>query len=362
VKIEFPGIILRDRLYSIEDLQIHCERLIKRNIPEWERNIFTFILDFLSDKDYVEQESSGTTGEKKTYKLTKKAMIESAKLTTAFFNLKFGQKALLCLPIDYIAGKMMIVRALVAGLNLFWEEPSSMPELSNYGKICFCAMVPFQVYNSFSNYEFFKNIDNLIIGGSEMRNELFAMFRDINNKTYETYGMTETCSHIALRRISGNDPEKYFTTLPGVSVEADDRNCLIINAPFLDSPVKTNDVVEIVNNNQFTWKGRFDNLINSGGIKTNPEELEMLISEVIDLEFAVIGIPDEKLGQKIVLVVESDRKHNESEIINLISEVVEKEQVPKEIIYLEKLPRSSSYKIDRRRVFEIISLKKEGEN
>jgi O-succinylbenzoic acid--CoA ligase len=352
---DYSGIILQDRVYSLEDLEGHCKAVLKRKIPEWEKGIFRFILNFIDDKEYIEQNSSGTTGASKTYKLSKKAMIESAKLTADVLNLKFGQKALLCLPIDYIAGKMMVVRAFIAGLNLFWEEPSSMPSLEKYGHISFCAMVPYQVYNSFSKYEFFKNIDNLIIGGAEIRSELFTMFRDVNNKTYETYGMTETCSHIALRQISGSNIEKYFTTLPGIKVESDERNCLIINAPYLDGPIKTNDIVEVISENQFTWKGRFDNLINSGGIKVNPEELEAVISQVIDMDFAIVGLSDEDLGHKIVMVIESEKELEKSDILDLMKDVLPKSQIPRDLFFVNKLPRNKAFKVDRMKVVELIS-------
>ncbi len=354
MELDFPGIILGDRLFSREDLIPHSRRIIKRHIPEWERKIFEFILQFLDDNDYIEQQSSGTTGTPKLYKLPKSSLIESAKRTSEILNLKFGDKALLCLPMDYIAGKMMIVRAFVNGLNLFWEEPSSMPAIGKYGKLNFCAMVPLQVYNSFSNYEFVKNIENLIIGGSELRSELFAMFRDINNNTYETYGMAETCSHVALRKISGENPDKYFKAIIGVDFEVDERSCLIIKADYLQDTVKTNDVVELIDNKSFIWKGRFDNLINTGGIKVKPEELESEIEKVLDCDFAIIGTPDIELGQAITLVIESDKKVNNQEIINSLKEILTEHQLPRKICCISELPRNDAFKVDRVKLQKII--------
>lgn len=354
----FPGIILNDKLFSIEDLREHAVDKIQRAIPAWEKDIFVFILEFLNEKDYVLQKSSGTTGQPKTFKLSKKAMIESAKLTTQVLDLKFSHKALLCLSVDYIAGKMMIVRSLVAGLNLFWEEPSSMPSLARYGKIDFCSMVPLQVFNSFSNYEFFKNIGILLIGGSELRSELKAMFRQVANQTYETYGMAETSSHIALRLISGENPDKYFKTMPGITLETDDRSCLIIHAPFLDEPVITNDVVELIDNENFVWKARYDNLINTGGIKIKPEELEAEISKVLEMDFTIIGLPDDMLGQKIALVIESTSPINEKELLEVLKESLEPHFVPKEVLYIKELPRNKAYKIERNKLVEMF-LKKQ---
>lgn len=351
----FPGIILNDKLFSLEDLREYAQDMNQQEIPAWEKNIFAFIIEFLDEKDFIIQRSSGTTGNPKSFQLSKRAMIESAKLTTQVLDLKFAQKALLCLSVDYIAGKMMIVRALVAGLNLFWEEPSSMPSLARYGKIDFCSMVPLQVFNSFSNYEFFKNIGTLLIGGAEIRNELKAMFRQVPNKTYETYGMAETCSHVALRLISGENPDKYFKTLPGITVDIDDRSCLIIQAPFLNEPITTNDVIELVDKEHFVWKARYDNLINTGGIKIKPEEIEVEISKVLEIDFSVIGLPDEKLGQKIALVIESESPVNEKELQDVLKESLEQHMIPKVIFYVKNLPRNAAYKIERNKLQNMFS-------
>jgi O-succinylbenzoic acid--CoA ligase len=250
---------------------------------------------------------------------------------------------------------MMVIRALVAGLNLLWEEPSSMPSLTRYGRINFCSMVPLQVFNSFSNYEFFRNIDILLIGGTEIRSELKAMFRDVHNRTFETYGMAETCSHIAMRKISGENSDQYFKTLPGIKVSEDKRGCLIVHASFLDEPVITNDVVELIDDETFIWKARYDSLINTGGIKIKPEELEAEISKVLDTDFSVIGIPDKKLGQKIVLVVESDSPVDEEELFEALSEVLDKNKLPKNIFYVKELPRNSAFKVERKKLQDMFS-------
>lgn len=355
MKFDFPGIILNDRLFPMEDIEEYCKDIIKTDINDWERNIYKFILDFIDDKDFIEQKSSGTTGGPTLFKLPKTALIESAKRTIKIFNLKFGQKALLCLPIEYIAGKMMVVRSFVGGLNLFWEAPSSMPALGKYGKLDFCAMVPLQVFNSFSNYEFIKNIENLIIGGSELRPEIIARFHEIDNNTYETYGMAETCSHVAIRKISGWDPDEYYKAIPGVKFKVDERSCLIIDAEYLPEIITTNDVVELVNETQFVWKGRYDNLINTGGIKVKPEELEAEIAQVIDLDFAIIGIPDEELGQMIVMVAESEKEINQSDILATIKDVLPRHHLPKKFYTVKELPRNNAFKVDRNRLVEMIS-------
>lgn len=340
----------------MEELLVHCENtLLKTQLTEWEKKIYQFIIDFLDEKDYIEQLSSGTTGIPKKIKLTKTALVESANNTVNKLNLKWNDKALLCLPVDYIAGKMMIVRSFVGGLNLFWEEPSSKPNLADYGHIDFCAMVPLQVYNSITDNDAFRNIRNLIIGGAEIRNDLLKLFSNLTNNIYETFGMAETCSHIALRKISGKNPDKYFKILTGVTISIDKRSCLVINTSYLDCEIITNDIVGLIDNKHFIWKGRIDNLINSGGIKIIPEEMEASITKIIDLECAVLGVKDEKLGQKIVLIVESEKEVDKDKLLLNMNEYLQTYQVPKKIVIVNKLPRTSSFKIDRSKLKCLIS-------
>ena len=356
MKFNFSSIKLKNQRFSLEDLPVYCEnKLLKTQLPEWEEKIYQFLIDFLDEKDYIEQLSSGTTGTPKKIKLTKMALVESANNTINKLDLEWNAKALLCLPVDYIAGKMMIVRSFAAGLNLFWEEPSSMPDLANYGQIDFCAMVPIQVYNSITNNDALNNIRNLIIGGAEMRSDLLALFSNLTNNIYETFGMAETCSHIALRKISGKNPDKYFEILPGVTISIDKRCCLVINTSYLDSEIITNDAVELIDNKHFIWKGRIDNLINTGGIKVRPEELEATIAKIIDLECAVVGVKDEKLGQKIVLIAESEKEVDKDELLLFMKENLQTYQVPRKIVVVDKLPRTNSFKIDRSKLEGLIS-------
>lgn len=355
MKFNFSSLKLQDQRFSLEELLIHCEiKLLKTQLPEWESKIYQFIINFLDKKDYIEQLSSGTTGLPKKIKLKKTALVESADNTVNKLNLKWNDKALLCLPVDYIAGKMMIVRSFTAGLNLFLEEPSSKPNLSNYGKIDFCAMVPLQVYNSITNNSSFNNIRNMIVGGAEIRSDLLALFRDLTNNIYETFGMTETCSHIALRKISGENPDKYFEILPGVTISINKQSCLVIKTSYLESEIITNDIVGLIDSKHFIWKGRIDNLINSGGIKIIPEELENFISKIIKFECAVLGIKDEKLGQKIVLIVESEKEVDQEKLLLNLKDHLQSYQVPRIIVVVDKLPRKTSFKIDRSKLESLL--------
>ncbi|MCY1719928.1 AMP-binding protein [Prolixibacteraceae bacterium Z1-6] len=353
---KFQGATFNNKYFTTEALIAYSEKVLASGLlPEWELKIYRFLLTFFDDKDYVEQLSSGTTGTPKNFRLPKSAMIQSAQNTIEFLGLKSTDNALLCLPIDYIAGKMMVIRALVAGINLYWEEPSSAPFLENYDSIDFCAMVPMQVYDSIENKDAFKSIRTLIVGGSELRSDVKEMIGGLSNTIYETYGMAETCSHIALRKISGLKRDESFKILPGINISVDERNCLKISASYLEDEVVTNDVVELIDEAQFIWKGRYDNLINSGGIKINPEQLEASISKIIGMECAVIGVADKKLGQKVVLFVESVQKTDTDELASLIKENLPVFHIPREIVAVEEFPRNKSYKIDRAKLAELWS-------
>ncbi|MGD2036038.1 MAG: AMP-binding protein, partial [Bacteroidales bacterium] len=229
----FNGLLLNNKIYPLEDIKDLCDGLLEdQSIPGWEKQVYEFILEWIDEKDYIIQESSGTTGKPKKLQIPKKSMIQSARHTCKVFDLKFGQNALLCLPVEYIAGKMMIVRAFTGGLNLLLAEPTSMPDMTGFGNIDFCAMVPLQVYNSLNSVEALRRINKLIIGGAEIRDELEVILRDLVIEVYATYGMAETCSHVAIRRLSGTKYERFYHAMPGVKFSVDDRNCLIIEASY----------------------------------------------------------------------------------------------------------------------------------
>jgi O-succinylbenzoic acid--CoA ligase len=219
-------------------------------------------------------------------------------------------------------------------------------------------MVPFQVTNTWLENSDMPPVRILIIGGAEISMELEKRVRHLPVEIYATYGMAETCSHIAVRRVNGQKPEKWYRTLPGITVETDHRNCLVIKAPYLVSPVITNDLVEPGGNGRFRWLGRIDNLINSGGIKIVPEEVESVLTEKTGNEFALIGLPDPELGQRPVLVTEmSEEIISDEDIRRELAHLVPSKVLPVCIIRIDKFPRNASFKIDRRvlvrRVYEM---------
>lgn len=304
----------------------------------FERPIGEFLLDWLDKKPYVLIMTSGTTGTPKEIELPKQAMIASALATGDFFGLQPGDKALHCLSTDYIAGKMMIVRSLILGLDLDFVNPSSKPLTRNTTVYDFAAMVPLQVQNSIAAL---KNVKKMIVGGAAMSTELIEKTKKLKTKIYETYGMTETITHVAAREVS----EKYFTVLPHVTIHTDDRGCMVIEAPSItEKAIVTNDLVTIENGNQFLFLGRIDNVVNSGGVKLIPEVIEGKLSGKIENRFFVAGIPDTILGEKLVLVIEG----KEQAIDPTIFDVLDKYEKPKEIRFVSKFIETESGKIKRK--------------
>ncbi|WP_336622138.1 AMP-binding protein [Flavobacterium paronense] len=279
-----------------------------------------------------------TTGAPKTISVSKQAMVDSALATGDFFELQPGNKALQCLPVKYVAGKMMLVRAMILGLDLEFVAPSSNPLANNEIDYDFVAMVPLQAQNSIPQL---KRVKKLIIGGAAVNKILEKQLLKLPTIVYETYGMTETITHIAARKLG----EKAFTVLPNVTVSFDERNCLVIHAPTISPEVIiTNDIVELVNENQFIFLGRFDNVINSGGIKLIPEQIEKKLISKISQRFFIASKPDNELGEKVVLVIEGEK----CELDNSIYETLDKYEKPKEIIFVPKFKDSVTGKILRK--------------
>jgi o-succinylbenzoate---CoA ligase len=348
------GTGINGKFIAAGELPFFCrQHLNKGGLSLWEQKILHFILRFLDPSDSIVQESSGTTGKPKKIDLSKDSMIRSALQTIRKFGLGKDHTALLCLSTDYIAGKMMIVRALISGMDLIWIEPSACPAVPVKRSIDLCAMVPLQVYNLIGKGSSFSGIKNLLIGGSEISPELESKLKTVSSHIYETFGMAETCSHIALRRINSRNATPWFRTMPGIKISADRRSCLVIEAPFLPDKVVTNDMVDILRNNRFLWKGRIDNLINSGGIKIHPEHLEKRIAEILGHESYVVGIPDNKLGQKLVMVTTHPWSSVErAAILDALRDQLPSYHIPAEIMVLCSFPRNRSQKIDRTRLHE----------
>ncbi|MHA7057325.1 AMP-binding protein [Aquimarina sp. M1] len=325
----------------------------------YEQEVGYFLLDWLNDNDYIIVQTSGSTGKPKKIKVYKQHMINSAKATGAFFKVEADTTALLCLPAAYIAGKMMLVRAMILGWKIDLVPPKTNPLDTVYKQYDFCAMVPLQLDNSINRLHLIKK---LIVGGGKVSENLKELIQGIKTKVFETYGMTETVTHIAARRINPKKKDKkeakYFKALPNITLNTDERNCLIIKAPQLnEETIITNDVVELKTYKKFIWKGRFDNVINSGGIKLYPEEIETKLQLLIGHRFFIAGIPDNSLGDRVVLLVERDFdivvKETLQEAMQHIR-ILTKYEIPKEIYFLPQFIETDNGKIQRAKTLEIV--------
>ncbi|OXA88741.1 AMP-binding protein [Flavobacterium hercynium] len=303
-----------------------------------EKFIGEFLLDWFDNKEYIEMRTSGTTGLPKLVRLEKQAMIQSALATGDFFELEPGNKALLCLPVKFIAGKMMLVRSLILGLDLDIVAPSTEPLALNTTNYDFVAMVPLQVQNSI---EALKKVKKLIVGGAKMDATLEEKVLSLKAEVYETYGMTETITHIAARKVG----ENVFSILPNVKIAVDDRGCLVVTVPTIsEEPIVTNDLVDIIREDQFLFLGRIDNVINSGGIKLIPEQIEAKLIDKIGSRFFVTGIPDTILGEKLILVIEGEKQEFAPDFFD----VLEKYEKPKEIVFVPKFKENENGKLLRK--------------
>lgn len=311
----------------------------------WQKEILNFLNDWFSDEDFILSKTSGSTGAPKEIPTPKSAMKMSAAMTGEFFGLYKGNSALLCMPVNFIAGKMMIVRAIELKLKLFCVQPKSNIDLSEFPVLDFVPMTPMQVESSLGNL---STIKTLLIGGAPVSDELRRKLLKLETRIYESYGMTETITHIALKEIS----DDWFSVLPKVKIRKDKRGCLVIKTPYFEEEIITNDLVEIKNETQFKWLGRFDNVINSGGIKFSPEQIEAKIKPLIPNEFIISSLPDDKLGEKLILVIEGNNSFNFAH--SQLSEVLSKYEIPKETYFLEKFPRTESGKIQRQKIHKLI--------
>ncbi|WP_333696177.1 AMP-binding protein [Flavobacterium sp.] len=320
-----------------EDLCRVAYSFIKEG-EDFEKPVGDFLLDWFDDKPYLEINTSGSTGIPKLIRVSKQAMVESALATGNFFDLKPGDKVLHCLPVRYVAGKMMFIRGFILGLEIDFVAPSSHPLDRIEHDYDFTALVPMQAQYSL---DLLHRVRKIIIGGAKITKPLEEKLVQIKSEIYETYGMTETITHIAAKRVG----ESAFTVFPHVMLSQDEHNCLLIKAPFIsDAIIETNDIVEMVSENQFIWLGRFDNVINSGGIKLIPEQIEEKLAKKIPRRYFVTGRPDPVLGEKLVLIVEGETMELDKDLF----ECLDKYEKPKEIHFVKHFEETPTGKIVRK--------------
>ncbi|MBQ9678749.1 MAG: AMP-binding protein [Prevotella sp.] len=299
-----------------------------------------FLTEWHNDSPTVLVHTSGSTGKPKPMLVEKRRMEASARITCQFLGLHEGDTALLCMPLDYIAGKMMVVRALTCGLRLVSVEPKGCPAWE--GPVDFAAMVPLQVWNLLQQApERLRQIRHLIIGGGAINDELATALKDLPNHIWSTYGMTETLSHIALRRLNGPDRSDWYTPFEGVEVSLNAENCLVINAPVVhDGLLVTNDIAEL-STQQFRILGRKDNVICSGGIKIQIEEVERLLHPHLHEPYIITKAPDTRLGEQVVLLTEST---DIDAVRHCCEQVLPKYWQPRRYLHVDHLPLTETGK------------------
>lgn len=340
---------------QIEKDYYQGEALLKRvnSVPireteQWIESIFSFLKEWLNDAEEIIAKTSGSTGHPKLIQLKKKAMFASARLTCDYFGLQPMDKALLCLSVDYIAGKMMLVRAIERGLHLIAISPQGCPLSCITEKVKFSAMVPMQVERCIDE-DCLDKTEQLLIGGAALPNRLLNSVRRSTTACYISYGMTETMSHVALRRLNGSGASVLYEGLTGIRFSLDQRGCLFIDAaPLGIAGIQTNDLCELQDEQHFKWLGRADFVINSGGIKIIPEQIELLLSNAVLHPFIISGIPHPLLGEQAVMIIEAESDEALAlQILKKANEVCPQYQAPKQILFVPQFSYTSTGKIDR---------------
>jgi O-succinylbenzoic acid--CoA ligase len=329
-----------------EDLCRVAYSFIKEG-EDYEQAVGEFLLDWFDDKGYIDMYTSGTTGLPKKIRIEKEAMVQSAIATGDFFGLQPGNRVLHCLPTNFVAGKMMFVRSFILGLDMDFAAPSSNPLEHNDEIYDFAAMVPLQAKNSIKKL---ANIKKVIIGGVKIHKPLELELAKLPIQIYETYGMTETITHIAAKKIG----EEAFSTLPNVTVSVNENQCLVVLAKNISNEkIVTNDIVNLISDTQFVWLGRFDNVINSGGIKLMPEQIEDKLTELISRRYFINGEPDDILGEKVVLYIEGETMKLDESVFNTL----DKYEKPKEVVFIPKFKETATGKIMRAESKELVAEK-----
>ncbi len=355
---EFGYIILNgEKLSSPEISRLKKEKTSNPSVPEWEKDLYSFLNEWFSNSEFILAQTSGSTGEPKPIELPKSLMQNSAKRTIEYFNLKKYDRLLLSLPCRYIAGKMMVVRAIVGQMNLATGDPAGDFEILEKEIFDFGAMVPNQIVKILAHPTLkpkLTNIKNLLIGGSAISEELEMQVSKFASRVVSSYGMTETASHIAIRELSGEQKSEFYHCLSGISVDQNENGCLQIHHPEFQEPIRTNDLAEVRSPGCFKILGRADSVIISGGIKYFPEVLEKKLEPLFDRRFIISSIRDAKLGEKLVIVFEGDAfeiEISDSRFGNILTPF----ERPKSIFFLHHFPETLSGKIIRSTIKHLLN-------
>jgi O-succinylbenzoic acid--CoA ligase len=339
-----------NRVYHHKELLPVAHQLLDQP-KEWLQEFAQVIIDWHDDRDFMTAQTSGSTGVPKTIKLSKESMTKSALKTGHYFDLPKGTHALAALPYSFIAGKMMVVRSLVLNWNYTIVPPQSNPLAYLEDEIDFAAMTPHQLSTVIRESRWKLGlVKKILLGGAPVGKELMQQIQSIESEVYLGYGMTETITHIAVKRLNGIDLSEKFTALSGVQFSTSKEGTLHIKADHLEKEIYTTDVVELINDREFNWLGRADNVINSGGIKIHPEQVEAKISSVLDQPFFITSRESELYGQEVILLVEGNAIDT-LELMDRLSRQLSKKQLPKDIIFVPRFEYTDTGKVKRKETF-----------
>jgi len=310
-------------------------------ITQWQRNESTF-----------QFHTSGSTGVPKSIDVSRSQIVASVQATSDFLGLKNTHSALLCLDPNFVASLMMVARCLVNDMDLILSRPSSNPLNALDHSIDFASFVPVQVYKMIEEGSILQltKIQNILIGGAPLSKLAFDTLAKIDTNIFITYGMTETVSHIALMPIKGDYSSAYFEVLPEITIGQDRDNCLtIVGAVTHNKTLQTNDIVELLDETKFRWLGRRDHVINSGGIKIHPEQLEKLIVPLINSDFFISWKTNDQLGNECILITENHKTTDEElkQIQAVIFNTFSKYHAPKSVYSVDLFERTDSGKVKR---------------
>ncbi|MAN60223.1 MAG: O-succinylbenzoic acid--CoA ligase [Flavobacteriaceae bacterium] len=346
-----PSFTFNGLHYESADELLHFAKKLKDHGDDYEIHMGKFLEKWLGPDTHILVKTSGSTGKPKKISLSKSAMIHSARATATYFKLGENTSALLCLPANFIAGKMMLVRAMVLGWQLHVVAPEKDALTQYDNDYDFVAMVPYQVYFSLPAL---KKVKKLIIGGGPITSDLEQKLQHVPTEAFATYGMTETVTHIAIRRINGPARTEVFSALPTVKFSVDTRNCLRIQAPgIIEEDIVTNDVVKLISATSFEWLGRYDNVINSGAVKVFPEKVEEKLAAHITYPFIIASEIDEALGERIILILE---KRDEALLPNYAQAfaTLHPYEKPKRIYTVSEFPYTETGKVKRNDVIQML--------
>jgi O-succinylbenzoic acid--CoA ligase len=296
-------IIFEHNSYTFTEL---CETELPANLS-WANGIRAFVRAWLNETPSFNLQTSGSTGKPKQINLNRSQMEASARATISHLSIKNGAKALLCMNPDMVGGRMMLVRALIGQWQLFVLLPTSLPLLNEH--IDFTAMVPLQVQSLIDHKEgtrFLNKVKRIIIGGAAIPDSLEQSLQQLNSEVYQTFGMTETVSHIGLRKINGHQRSEFYSLIGDNEIDTDDLGRLKIKGSVTNNEwIQTNDLVEI-HGQAFKWIGRADMVVNSGGIKVHIEPLEKQLSQLLQTEVLIWKLPHPTLGEQVVAILKEE--------------------------------------------------------